>query len=131
MNEKEQLEKMFRLKSEIKTLDDALSIKKAEFENLKNILVEYLEDREQTSTGKYAGLGHLTIARPRIFASFEKEDEASVFYWLSENGLTDLIKRSVNSNSLSSVVSHWMEEGMEIPSQIKIYSKNQIRMYKS
>jgi len=84
-------------------------------------LVELLTARNATTTAKYDGIGSVTLVKPRLYASFRKEDEANLFSYLEQEGRADLIKPTVNSQSLSGFIRERVEQGQVVPEFISYY----------
>ena len=78
-------------------------------------LIEALNATGAVSTAKYEGIGSFTKLKPRVYASYRKENESVVFDWLRGKGREDLIKPSVHSQSLSALVAELLEKGDPIP----------------
>lgn len=92
-------------------------------------LIETLQEKGATATAKYDGLGYVALSKPKVYASYRKEDEEQVFNYLRSIGENDIIKDSVHPSSLSSVVARLIEDGREIPDQVNYYLKTGLRLY--
>jgi len=92
-------------------------------------LIEALTAKDATATAKYEDLGHAVLSKPKLYASYCKEDEEEVFKFLCEVGEESIIKDSVHPSSLSSVVARLIEEGQQLPECINYYLKTGLRLY--
>jgi len=110
-------------------LDHQLKEAKKEFERAESVLIEFLEGNEATSSAKYDGIGYVTIPKPRVYANCKKENQETLFQYLEEIERTDMIKTSVNSQTLSSFVKELLDEGKPIPEFIGHYLKTTLRFY--
>lgn len=100
------------LKSADKVLAMAAEAQKtaqAAYDRAENALIEYMQAKQLKTTGKYAGLGSATLVKPRLYANYLKENEEQVFKFLKDVGRGDLIKETVNKNSLSGFVKEMLE----------------------
>lgn len=111
------------------TAEEALETAKAEYDKCEKELIEMLEANNATSTAKYEGIGHVSLAKPQLYASCRKENEERLFAFLSSQGRDDLIKQTVNSRSLSGFVKEILDGGMTVPEFISYYLKPSARLY--
>lgn len=102
---------------------------KAEFDKIESELIEAMDASGIETTAKYEGVGYCRMMTPRLYASFLKENEDSVFKFLKVQKRDDLIKPTVHSASLSSFVGELVESGGKIPEFISFYMKKSIRLY--
>jgi len=56
--------------------------------------------------------------RTNLYASYVKAKQVAFFAWLIENGHKDLIKETVNANTLKAFVREQREEGNDIPQDL-------------
>lgn len=92
-------------------------------------LIEYLDSKDANATARYEGVGYVGLVKPRLYASYTKDNEDKVFSFLKDHGREDLVRPTVNKQSLSSFVSEACEQGMEIPEYISYYLKPSARIY--
>lgn len=111
------------LADQVKTTNEELA--KAEME-----LLELLQDQGKDATASYEGIGYITIAKPRLWASITEENKPAAFEWLKSIGLQEVIKPTVNQQTLSSLVRERIEAGEEVPEVISYYLQPQLRLYK-
>lgn len=95
-------------------------------DEIEEALAELLEAQDKKSTAKYEGIGFVTLKKPRLYARFDKEFEMQVFEFLKAENRVDLIKETVNTQSLSSFVTERVEVGQTIPEFIKYYLKRNV-----
>lgn len=110
-------------------LEESLKAAKAEYDKLEAALIEAMTANGQEATARYEGLGYVRMMKPRLYASFRKENEGSVFKFLEDSGRSDLIKPTVNASSLSSFVSELVEGGKEVPPVVSYYLKPSVRIF--
>lgn len=94
---------------------EALSKANEAVERTEMALVELLESGDKKSTAKYEGIGFVIMNKPRVYASFNKENEPLVFEFLKIEGRADMIKQSVNAQTLSGFVKERLELGKGLP----------------
>lgn len=129
--EKLLVEKFSKLLSHRQKLDKALEQVKSEYSKLEAEIMELLDDQGKKSSARFEGLGHVTVVKPRLFARVIAEQKDLLFNWLNKNGYNDLIKESVHSGSLSSVVKELIELGQEPPPGCDYYLKSSLNFYPS
>lgn len=101
----------------------------AEYEQIEAALIEALQARNAESTAKYEGIGFVSLVKPRLYARFDKENEERVFEFLKQEGREDLVKNTVNTQSLSGYIGERLEAGLSFPDFIKYYLKPSVRFY--
>lgn len=79
------------------------------YDRAENALIEYMQAKNLKTTGKYNGIGSATLVKPRLYANYLKDNEELVFKFLKDVGRGDLIKETVNKNSLSGFVKEMLE----------------------
>lgn len=92
-------------------------------------LIESLTARNAEATARYDGVGYCGLVKPRLYASFRKEFEPQVFEYLKTQGREDLIKATVNAQSLSGFVGEMLSGGKALPEFITYYLKQSVRFY--
>ncbi len=110
-------------------LEEALSDAKRDYNEKEASLIEAIQAKQAEATAKYEGLGFARIAKPRLYASYKKENEEKIFALVTEDGRDDLIKPSIHPSSLSGYVSERIGSGKSIPEEISYYFKTSIRLY--
>ena len=109
--------------------DEALKTARTEERNAEQALIDYLEARRASATGKYDGLGWAQMNSPRLFASVSQEHLESVFAWLRSHGQESAIKETVHPSTLSQIVGEQLKDGGEVPPGVTYYLKPQLRLY--
>ncbi len=128
MNKEQELVAEYRkLKAEVEVAEEALSKKSKEFTSCKLSLIELLDSESKLRTAVYEGIGSISLTKPRVYASCNKENQATLFSYLAEVGRTDLIKETVNAQTLSSFVKENLEEGRAIPECISYILKTNVK----
>ena len=92
-------------------------------------LVEFLTGNQAEATATYDGLGYAKMSKPRVYASFLKENEEKAKLFLKESGRGDMVKETVAAPSLSSYVAELIEAGKPVPEIFSYYLKTKVRMY--
>jgi len=95
-------------------------------EKLKQAMEEFGMDKVTTEDGLTAYL-----ADPRIFAGCSKDDRDALHAWLRETGRDDVIKESVNANTLSAMIKEMIIEKQEVPEFITINTDKVVNVRKS
>lgn len=110
--------------------DEGKKTAQAEYERAEAELIDYLQEKGATSTAVYDGVGSAVLPKPRLFASFLKENEATVFDFVKSCNEGELIKQTIPSPSLSSFVGRLIEDGKEVPGYISIFYKQSAKLKK-
>ena len=118
-----------KVSEKVKDLNDKLKHAKRQMEHASTKIREYMEARDATATATYEHLGRVQINKPRLYASVTQENQEAVMSFLREIKRDDLVKESINANSLSKFVSERIEKGEEIPETISYYLKPQLAVY--
>lgn len=111
--------------------EEALKAASVDCDKAERELIEMLEAKGATTTAKYQGVGFVTLAKPRVFASYVKENQGAVFGFLKDRGREDLIKETVAPQSLSGFVKELLEGGEPVPGCISYYLKAGARFYEA
>ena len=111
-----------------KAKEDAAIATKA-YEEIEAELIEALDARGAEATARFEGIGYARAMKPKLYASFKKENEGDVFKFLIESDRSDLIKETVNASSLSSFVKDNIEAGEDVPDFITYYLKRTVNVY--
>ena len=118
--------RMSRLK--VKALEEELKEAKNEEMKKEHDLIEHLESIGAEESATYEGV-RVALQKPRLFASFLKDNEEKVFEFVNNQGRSDLIKQTIHSSSLSAWVKERIEAGEEIPGCINFYLQPSVRIY--
>ena len=93
-------------------------------------LIEHLRDSGADKTASYDGLGSVTAVKPRLYASCPQENNPQLFDWLRSIDRAEIIKPTVHSGSLSTLIKENVEEGIAPPEFVSYYYKESIRLNK-
>ena len=115
MNEKEILENYVHAKRRHSEIEEAEKSAKAVLEQAESLLVQSLIDREAKATAKYDGLGFASLAKPKVYANYAKENEDKVFKFVEDQGEKEIIKLSIHPQTLNGFVGRLIEVGASIP----------------
>lgn len=116
-------------------IEEELSQANLDLEIKKARLVEYLEERNATRTERYSDIlpnleVSVTLCKPKTVATCPKEFQENLFEFLKTNGREDLIKETVNPQSLASYVNELIEANEAIPEFIDLRFLDQPRINK-
>ena len=76
----------------------------------------------ETGKGSFTlSSGAKVSLRNDMFAGCKKEDEDSLFQWLRDNGLGDIIKPVVNHQTLKATCREQLENGRAVPPMVNVY----------
>lgn len=106
-----------------KHLEDRLEVIKS---NAHFTSIRLAEVMEEQAMEKFSIKGVASFwTKTDLFASIPADNKEAAFDWLRENGMEELIKETVNGNSLKSAIKGHLEEGGETPdpSIIKIHTQ--------
>ena len=109
--------------------EEILKIAKTEEQAAELAVIEYLEAKGASATGKYPELGWVQLNSPRLFASATVETWPQVMAWLRSHGHESAIKETVHASTLSQIVGEQVKEGGEVPPGVNYYFKPQVRLY--
>ena len=92
-------------------------------------LVDYLEAKGASATGRYDGLGWAKLNTPRLFASYSKEQEDAVFAWLRAHGQESAMKLTLHPSTFSQIISEQLRDSGELPPGTTYYLRPVVRLY--
>jgi len=122
-DEKEILKELIYLKAQIADKENVLETLKKYRDEMQARLIEIMEADDRTSIS-YEGIGTVTLGKPKLYASYDKENQDQVIAFCSEEmGRPDVVKRTVHPSTLSTFIGELLEKGEKIPSFIKTYFK--------
>lgn len=127
-NEKELVFSYRLAKHKVAELEEALKAAKASEMSLEHEIIEHLEEIGADATAEYEGVT-VKLQKPRLFASYLKENEERVFEFAKKEGREDLIKPTIHPSSLSSWVKERIESGLNVPEFLSYYLKPIVRIY--
>jgi len=116
---KEELDRLSQLQDEAKKRFDDAEMK----------MIDYLQSTGADASARYDGVGHISLSKPRVFASCLKQNEQDIKDQLRKAGRGDLIREVVHPASLSSYVGELLELGKAIPPGINYHLQTKIRIY--
>lgn len=128
ISEKDMIVEFKTAKARVDILSEQLKEAQEEFSQIEDKLLEMLEAEGKQRSAHYDGIGSVTVVKPRLFASYLKENEPLVFDYLRDKGLGDVIKETVNTQSLSSLVKGLIESGESIPEYINCFFKTKLKL---
>jgi hypothetical protein len=110
-------------------IERQLAEAKAEYDGAESELIELMEANGATKTAEYEGLGHVTLLKPKLYASVVSDKASLLLSFLRENGRAEIIKETVNPATLSSYVGERISKGEQVPEFITYYLKQTARFY--
>ncbi len=131
MDEQKLLENYVKARNRLEAEEEIMKAHKANLEEAETKILEFLESANKKDTGMYPNLGKVSITAPRVYASLKEENRTAGFAYLKQMGRADLIKETVNSQSLSSFTKEIVESGQEVPDCISYYLKPSIKFTRS
>lgn len=114
-------------KAEKARLEKQLRDCKARIEQTEQQLIEQLT---MAGLDSFTANNHKFTPTTTIYASCPEEDRPALFAVLREQGSGDLVKETINGNTLSAWVRDRLEHGVPIPPQIKTHPKTVVRVEK-
>src|SRR3990167_6102194 len=87
------------------------------------------EAKQASSTAKYDGIGYVTIEKPKLHASCNKENREQLVLYLRGMGHGDMVIETVGNKSLNMVVKECIDNGLEIPEYINHYFERVVKLY--
>lgn len=127
--EKELVIRFRDAKFELEKAEKEKTAKQEAYDQVENELMEMLEDQGKKSSAKFEDLGHVTLVEPRLYAKVLKEEEDKLFDYLIQNGFSELVKRTVHSGTLSSLVKEKIRNNEEVPPGVTYYLKKSLNFY--
>lgn len=129
MTEKNLVEEFRERFERTRKIEQQLEEEKAALERVKQSLLDLMEAAGTERTATYEGVGFITRLKPRIYASYNRENEDALFNELERISRTDIIRRTIHPQTLAAFVSERIEAGDQIPQQISYALKHNIRLY--
>jgi hypothetical protein len=99
------------------------------FDEIETQLIEVMVAKDETSTSRYEGLGHVTMHTPRLYSSVLVNNQDELFKYLRSIGRGDLIKEQVHSGTLSTFIGECFDKGIVLPKFIGYYWKEKVQFY--
>jgi septal ring factor EnvC (AmiA/AmiB activator) len=130
MNEQALVEKFAQAKEKLDSLKEQCSLAQKEFDTVEANLVELLQTEEKEATARYERIGYCSLSKPRIYANCKEENRTDLFKYLRAHKRGDLIKPTVNPQSLSTYVGELLASAKQVPDFIGYYLKTGVRYYK-
>ena len=127
MSEEELIGEGIHLENIKENQAEELAYTLGKYECIKDVLIEKLHTQEKDATAVYTSIGQAVLTKPRLFASYLKENEETVFSFLRGSQRDDLIKLECNKKSLSSFVAKSIEAGQVLIPEITYYLKPDIK----
>ena len=127
--ERNLLLKLRSAREAVQRCDEALKIARAEEREAEQAMLDYLDAKQASATGKYDGIGWAQVNSPRLFASCPVEKFPELASWLRAHGQESAIKETVHSSTLSQIVSEQLRDSGEVPPGVTYYLKPQVRLY--
>lgn len=116
-----------------KLLEDGVKNVNAELEEIENELVELMLQEEMQS---FSRAGQMFYLRNSVKASAKAGMQPELMRYLKDNGAADLVKETVNANTLSGWVKEQLEENddelpQELAELVNLYEKTAIGIRKA
>lgn len=113
----------------VQLADNTLKIARQYERETEQALIDYLEAKQASATGKYDGIGYAQINKPTLYASANVETLPQVLAWLRAHGQESAIKETVHHSTLSQIVSEQLRDSGELPPGVTYYLKPNVRLY--
>ena len=123
-----------RLKEATAKKDEAEAIAdkaKEEFNKIEAEARQYMQDSDLKKTGEIVGLGWITLADQKLSASIEEGRSDDVLEYVRSIGREDLIKTSINSQTLASFVGQCLKDNHPLPPHVNFFRPQKARFYPS
>jgi len=127
--ERDLLSQLKSTRQTVTECDQALKDARATERSAEQALLDYLEAKHSSATGRYDGLGWASIGKPRLFATCPAEHFTTLAAWLRDHEQGAAIKETVHSSTLSQIVGECLRDGVALPEGISYYLKPQVRLY--
>jgi len=129
MDEKELLLQLKEARRKCEDLKTQSVEANRELDGIETQIVDYLESKQASSTAKYDGIGYVTIEKPKLHASCNKESRDTLVNYLRSNGYAEMVIETVGNKSLNTFVKECIEKGMEIPEYVNHYFERVVKLY--
>lgn len=129
MTERDLVAQFKSAKAKLDETREQESLASAELTKAETALLEHLEATQANATARYDGLGYVKLQKPRLYASVAQEHLHGLLEFLKMEGREDLVKTTVNPQSLSSYVAERIEQGLAAPEGVSYFLKPQLRIY--
>ena len=106
-----------------------LELAEEEYNMAESEMIELMEAKNATKTAEYDGLGHVTLMKPRLFASVKADNTPLLLTFLRDIGRTELIKETVFASTLSGFIAERIDKGEPVPEFVSYYLKSSARFY--
>lgn len=121
MDERSLLEDFINRKNEVANKEEELKATKEQLRKAQEQLIQFLSDRQMTSTGKYEDLGCVSL---RSFNTYKvtEGNQDQLMGFIQENGYEGVIKQSIHHKTLDRVLNELIEEGKALPEFVETYN---------
>ena len=129
MDERSLLEDYILHKTKVAQKEDELKSAKEYLRIAQERLIQYLSDRQMTSTGKYEDLGGVSL---RSFNTYKvsEENQDQLLQFIQQNGYEGVIKQSIHHKTLDRVLNELIEEGRALPEFVESYNVTTLQINK-
>ena len=129
-SERELVQKFSEFLAKKQSLSAEIEENQKKLDQLESLIIELLEAKDATATAEYDGIGKVQINKPKLHASVKIENMDKVKEFLATKNRLDLVRETINANSLSTFTKELIEKGEQIPSEISYYLKPVVKLYK-
>lgn len=129
MDERSLLEDFILHKTKVAHKEDELKSAKEYLRIAQERLIQFLSDRQMTSTGKYEDLGGVSL---RSFNTYKvsEENQDQLLQFIQQNGYEGVIKQSIHHKTLDRVLNELIEEGRALPDFVESYNVTTLQINK-
>lgn len=124
---------MESLREELDDAEEIRKVKQARFDQLRKKLIP--DAMRAAGMVDAKGKGSFTTAsgatfyvKNDVYAHYVKADEEKVFAFLRRTGNAAIIKQTVNANTLKALAREMLEEGQEMPAEIKVNTEQSVAL---
>jgi hypothetical protein len=129
MDEKQLVEEILTKRSEVASIEETLKNAKSDLSRAEGRLIQYLQDRDQTRTGSYEGLGSISI---RSFNTYKvsEENKDMFFKFLKDNDLGSVVKETIHHKTMDRVINDLITEGKAVPEYVESFNITTVQVNK-
>lgn len=127
-------EQLVALRNVLEDMEEERKRIQAEYDQLRKVTIPEAMRRAGLvagNRGSFTAAGGKIHLETRTFAGYDRAHQEEFFAWLRHNGLGELLKLTINAQTLSATVRELREAGMSDPPYINVHEEVTAKFVKS
>lgn len=127
-------EQLVGLREVLESMEEERKNIQAQYDQLRKVTIPEAMRRAGLvagNRGSFTAAGGKVHLETRVFAGYDRAHQQEFFSWLDENGLGELVKPTINAQTLSATVRERREEGLSDPPFVSVHEEVTAKFVKS